>query len=104
MNEKTVESETFRCPTCGARQTPAAECRRCKCDLQLVVGLRDEADMLHGMYLRCLEAGEYHQALDCAIRRCQLAPDETARRLLAVAYLHLGRYQAALDILNQLGH
>ncbi|MFO7904723.1 MAG: tetratricopeptide repeat protein [Planctomycetota bacterium] len=98
MNRPDVESDSFRCPTCGAKQAPSTECRRCKCDLALVVSLRDSARDVHRTCLRHLQAGNYQEALECAFRRFQLAPDETARRLLAVAYLHLGQYRAALEV------
>ena len=32
--------DDFRCPTCGARQGLAETCRRCKCDLSLVVAVQ----------------------------------------------------------------
>lgn len=98
MIREDLESDSFRCPTCGAKQTPSMECRRCKCDLALVVSLRDSARAAHRAYLRHLQAGDYQQALDSAFRRFQLAPDDTARRLLVVAYLHLGHYRAAWEV------
>ncbi|MFW6171034.1 MAG: tetratricopeptide repeat protein [Planctomycetota bacterium] len=98
MNTPDLEPDSFRCPTCGAKQAPSSECRRCKCDLELVVGVYQSGRALHQAYLRYLRAGDYRQALDCALRRFQLAPDDTARRLLVVAYLHLGQYRAALDV------
>ncbi|MFW6169897.1 MAG: hypothetical protein ACODAD_05350 [Planctomycetota bacterium] len=98
MNRQNLDSEPFCCPTCGAKQAPSSECRRCKCDLTLVLSLRDCVRAAHRTYLRHLQAGEYQQALNCAFERFQLARDETARRLLVVAYLHLGQYRAALEV------
>lgn len=102
MNKHDMETPSFRCPTCGAEQAPSSQCRRCKCELGLVVHLRQQADSVHQSYLRHLRSGNYLQALDCAFWRLQLMPDETARRLLAVAYLRLGKYQAALEVSGEL--
>lgn len=100
MNENQLQTNSLRCPTCGAEQPPSAECRRCKCDLSLVVAVRQHAEALHRDCLMQLRAGQYRDALSAARRRFELAPDRTSRRLLAVAYLCLGKYQAALDLRN----
>ena len=101
MNANASPANSLCCPTCGAGQPPSVQCRRCKCDLSLVVAVRNRADALHRDCLRQLRAGEYHDALGRALGRYELSPDETSRRLLAVTYLCLGRYQAALDLREQ---
>jgi hypothetical protein len=98
VNANASPANSIRCPTCGAGQRPSVECRRCKCDLSLVVAVRNHADDVHSDCLRQLGAGEYRDALRSALVRYELSPDETSRRLLAVTYLCLGRYQAALDL------
>lgn len=100
MNANPSETNSLRCPTCGAQQPQSARCRRCKCDLSLVVALRQKAESLHRACLQQLRAGEFRDALRTALSRYELAPDGTSRRLLAVTYLCLGRYQAALDLRN----
>ncbi len=103
MNGDRVQSDVLRCPTCGAEQVSSAICRRCKCDLTLVVAARARAVGLHQACLRHWRAGEPQRALDCALGRYRLIPDETAHRLLAIAYLRLGHHQAALDVRGRLG-
>lgn len=98
MNADAPENDRFRCPTCGATQAVSAECRRCKCDLSLVLAVRRQARMLHDDCLRHLRAGAHRSALACAVRRQELSPDETSRRLLAMVYLCLGKFPAALEI------
>ncbi len=61
------------------------------------MSVRDQANALHQACLRRLRAGDHCAALDLAVRRLQLSPDETARRLVGIASLCLGRYQAAMD-------
>jgi len=93
-----TDLEPFRCPTCQAKQDASPECRRCKCDLTLVVAMRESAQAMHEACLRRLRSGDYRAALDCALRRHAITPDATSRRLLGVVYLLQGRYQAALDM------
>jgi hypothetical protein len=90
--------EPFHCPTCGARQAPAAECRRCKCDLRLVVAVRQQVDAAQQACLTHVRKGEGRQALRWALRRMRLSSDDTARQLLTAMLLRAGRYQAALDV------
>lgn len=90
--------ETFRCPTCNARQAPSSECRRCKCDLSLLLDALEHCERLAEQCLCALAAGDIHDAEQSALRRWELSPDETAARLLASTYLLQGRFQAALDI------
>jgi Flp pilus assembly protein TadD len=90
----------LRCPTCRARQEPAAECRRCRCDLSLVTAALGQQRALRAAYLEQLQAGRYAVAVHTARQLWELSPDETAARQLAVAYLLCGRYRAALDVYN----
>ena len=91
-------ADSMRCPTCGARQTPSAECRRCHCDLTLVVALRRQERELHVEVLRQLRDNCDEAALATARRLWALAADETAARLLAVCCLRSGRFQEAFDV------
>ena len=95
--------DSLRCPTCRARQTLSAECRRCKCDLTLMAAVLGRGRGLHAEVLVCLREGRYDDALRAARQRFELSPDETAARLLAVCYLRLDRFQAALDVYDSLG-
>ena len=96
MSGHPPEIESLCCPTCGARQAPSAECRRCRCDLALLLAVHGQARMVHRCCLRHFRAGAHPQAFRCALLRHQLAPDETSRRLLAVACLCLERYAEAI--------
>ncbi|MBW3542497.1 MAG: tetratricopeptide repeat protein [Planctomycetes bacterium] len=98
-----IEGEELRCPTCGARQPHAPECRRCRCDLSLLLPLLSARRALHAETLRQLHEGRPPRALAAARRLCALSKDADAARLLAVCYLLLGRFQAALDVLDTLG-
>ena len=88
----------MRCPTCGASQSASPECRRCKCDLEMVLAVRQQARALHRQYLVHLREGDVRAALAVAIRRHRLAPDPVSRRLLAVACLGLGRFADAAQL------
>ncbi len=90
--------ESFRCPTCNARQEPSPECRRCKCDLTLLLASLQRCQRLYDCCLRSLGDKDLDAAERLAIQRWELAPDQDAARLLAITYLLQGRYQAALDI------
>lgn len=89
--------DEIRCPTCGARQAPSAECRRCKCDLDLYVSALDERERWRFETLRRLRDAEYSEAVNAARRCWSLSPDEDAARLLAVASLLAGRFYDALE-------
>ncbi len=88
----------LRCPTCKAWQVPALQCRRCKCDLSLVVAVHDQKRRLHAAVLRHLAAGDYLRALATARARWDLAPDAEAARLLIASFLPLDRFQAAEEV------
>jgi len=93
-----MDASAFRCPTCGARQGLSAECRRCKCDLHLVVDVYRQAAALRESCLRHLRDGNWRDALEAAAERHALSPDGVSRRLLAVSHLRAGEYHAALDL------
>ena len=93
-----IDADSFRCPTCNARQVPSPECRRCKCDLSLLLAALQRCERLHEACLRGLAEGDVNAAEQAALRRWELSPDEDAARLLATTYLLQGRYQASLDI------
>ena len=92
------DEDVFRCPTCDARQPAlAAECRRCRCDLRLVLAIRRNARELHTNCLNSLACGHGTQALKFARRRYELCPDEISRRLVTVALLSLDRFAESVD-------
>jgi len=88
--------ERMRCPTCRAVQEPSPECRRCKCNLSLLIATLDHQRALHRAVLRELRERRYAAALELARRRWTLSPDATAARLLSVCHLVRGHFQAAL--------
>jgi len=106
MDEGPVSSDgekTLRCPTCGARQAPSAECRRCRCDLSLLLATIEHQRALHRRVLRDLRDGRFAEALRTARRRAEVSPDRDAARLLAVCHLFEGNFRAALDLAENQG-
>lgn len=99
----TDDESTLRCPTCGARQAPSAECRRCRCDLSLLLAALEHQRALHRRVLRDLRDGRFAEALRTARRRAELSPDRDAARLLAVCYLFEGHFRAALGLAENQG-
>lgn len=91
-----ADSNGFRCPTCGARQDLSPTCRRCKCDLSLVVAAHRRRQALRRQCL--LEIGRRRgpAARQAADELYRLAPDADSARLLAVAHLLCGDYVGAL--------
>jgi hypothetical protein len=88
----------IRCPTCTASQPPAAECRRCKCDLDLYLATLDNCRAWRRMMLRQLRVGRYDDALQAARHYATLSPDSDAIRWIAVIHLRSGRFAAALAL------
>ena len=101
MSAPLVEDVQIRCPTCGAAQPAAAECRRCKCDLGLYQSLLLERRRLKLVALRFLRDGAYAAAANVAERYRAVSPDQDGLRLAAVAYVLDGRYDAAFDVYNE---
>ncbi len=89
----------FRCPTCGARQELMETCRRCKCDLSLVVAVQQRRQMLRRQCLQRLAHQQNDAAVQAAAELHALAPDADSTRLLAVAHLASGDYAHALQML-----
>ena len=95
----TVPLDDFRCPTCGARQALAETCRRCKCDLSLVVAVQRRRHTLRRQCLQRLRKRQGWAAVQAAEELHALAPDADSTRLLAVAHLACGDYAQALKLL-----
>jgi hypothetical protein len=94
----TTSNEELRCPTCGARQPWVLACRRCKCDLSLVVAALRQRVAARRSCLSELSRGNLIEAQAAALRCWRIDPDEEAARLLSVAFLLEGRYRASLDV------
>ena len=87
----------MRCPTCGARQTWAETCRRCKCDLSL---LRAAAGAYEQHRRRCLEnllGAMFEKALAHAKSCHSLKPDAESFRLMALAQLGCRNWAGAWE-------
>lgn len=100
MSVISAGADSFQCPTCGARQAPASECRRCKSDLHLVIAVHHQKLVAERACLDQLRCGRYQRAFEWARRRMQLSPDEAARRILTVILLLQENYQAALAVVQ----
>ena len=94
-----AEVDDFRCPTCGARQELMETCRRCKCDLSLVVAVQQRRQTLRRQCLQRLAHQQNEAAVQAAEELHALAPDADSTRLLAVAHLACGDYAQALKLL-----
>ena len=92
--------DDFRCPTCGARQGLAETCRRCKCDLSLVVAVQRRRQTLRRQCLLRLRQQQGEAAVQAAEELHALAPDADSTRLLAVAHLACGDYAQALKMIG----
>ncbi|MCU0960651.1 MAG: hypothetical protein MUF48_11155 [Pirellulaceae bacterium] len=90
----------LRCPTCGAWQDISDVCRRCKCDLSLVVPLLRERQRLRQSCLAALHDGRYAQARSLALRCCTISRDADNLQLLALTELLTGQYAAALELMT----
>ncbi len=90
----------LQCPTCGARQGWADICRRCKCDLSLVVAAHRRRRQLRAQCLGWMRSHRLDAALRTASELHALAPDADSLRLLAVARLLHGSYAGALQTLG----
>jgi len=90
----------LRCPTCGARQGWADICRRCKCDLSLVVAAHRRRRQLRAQCLGWMRSHRPDAALRTASELHALAPDADSLRLLAVARLLHGSHADALQTLG----
>lgn len=91
----------LRCPTCGARQAWADVCRRCKCDLSLVVAAYRRRNELRTQCLAELRRHRPDAALRATGELHALAPDADSTRLLAIAHLLHGDYAAAVQMLGR---
>jgi hypothetical protein len=89
----------FRCPTCGARQALDDICRRCRCDLSLVVAIHRRRTLLRRQCLLCIRRQQPEAALLAAEQLHALAPDADSARLLGIAHLLDGDFTHALQTL-----
>lgn len=96
-----VALDDFRCPTCGARQVLADTCRRCKCDLSLVVAVQRRRRALRRQCLQRLGQQQTAAAVQAAEELYALAPDADSTRLLAVTQLASGDFPRALQTLGR---
>jgi hypothetical protein len=84
------------CPTCGAAQVPADECRRCQTDLRMVRAVRREYGELQRRTLAHLRNRRLRRARQSAEQCREISGEESSIRLLAVCQLLQGDFAAAL--------
>lgn len=95
MSDERTTAETVRCPTCRARQPWSDVCRRCQSDLRLLRAFARVYAHARRLCLARLEADDAPAAL-AAARRCQaLDPCPESRRLMALASLAAGDWDAS---------
>ena len=93
----------LHCPTCNASQDWSDVCRRCKCDLSLVVTLLRRRERLQDTCRRELLAGQYEEARHAALACRAISNDPDTIRLLAVSCLASGRTAAAVRVAQAYG-
>jgi hypothetical protein len=98
LNAMESAEETCTCPTCGARQVPAPECRRCKCDLGLLFRVLEQNAALRRQCLLRIRERRLIAATRLARRCCEMSATLANRRLLATCYLLQGDFHSALRI------
>lgn len=92
----------LECPTCRARQSVAnADCRRCKCDLRLVVGVIWDRERIKRDCLLALRDARQSEALALARRWASIDPSGEAVRWVVVARLLAGHIPAAVQALRR---
>lgn len=96
-----ADNKPIRCPTCGAHQPPAAECRRCKCDLQLYVASLQSCQWWRRQVLERLRDKRFDEALQAARHYATLSPDSDAARWIGVIQLLRGSFAQALSAGSQ---
>jgi hypothetical protein len=94
MSEAATEND-FTCPVCRAVQQRADACRRCRCDLRLVLRAEGAARDARRRLLLHLAAKRWPEALREARTFHALQPAADSRRLLAVCCLLAGDFSAA---------
>ena len=85
----------MRCPACKAENSQAAQCRRCKADLSLLLTVEQHHERALAAARRFLAAGETAAALAAAAEAERLRRDDESRRLLALARLLNGDFAGA---------
>jgi hypothetical protein len=96
MNRPT--QSTVRCPACRAEQEWAATCRRCKCDLGLLLAAAETSRRCRRRCLDALRAGRRREAYRLARHGHWLSPDADSEGLLAVCALLRGDWTNALAL------
>jgi hypothetical protein len=97
-DEPSSTAEELCCPTCGARQAWSDTCRRCKCDLSLVLQLRQHLRRLRRQCLSDLRDDRLAQALATARQCYGTSGEDEDARLLAVCHLLNGQFAEALAV------
>lgn len=96
--EDLSDSAQFRCPTCGARQAPSPECRRCKGDLRVYQAAWRHHLRWKVLALTHLRDGDTADAVDAARLYARDTGSPDAARLLAVTHLIAGQYGKAVGV------
>jgi hypothetical protein len=77
----------MRCPVCRAEVGEAAQCRRCRADLSLLVRLAEQRRRALQTACVYVSRGDYRRARAIAEGADTLHSDAESRRLLAVVHL-----------------
>jgi hypothetical protein len=88
-------SEPLTCPVCRATNERGPSCRRCKADLSLLFGLREQRQRVLSAAYHEAARGRWRRAIALAQGVEALRADPEVRQLLAVAHLMQGDYAGA---------
>jgi len=88
--------ENLVCPVCRAVQKPSETCRRCRCDLRLVLCVQGAARDARRQALLHLARHRWAEAFHAAQTFHAIQPGADSRRLLAVCCLLSGDFREAL--------
>lgn len=100
-SESTESKAKLRCPTCGAAQVWSDTCRRCRCDLSLLLEALRGVGRLRRACLAALGDGRYDEAVAAARRCCRLDSRPENRQLLAMAEFYRGRFATAVRLVQR---
>jgi hypothetical protein len=97
-----ADRSTLVCPTCRATQEWSPTCRRCKCDLSLLVLVADEYHESRSRCLQELRWGRHQAALDHARDCLRLDANRESKQLLAVCALLARDWPSAAAVARRL--
>lgn len=94
----------INCPVCRAAEQTGPQCRRCRADLSLLVGLETRRSELMARARHLVQQKDWHRAVDIVEEANSLRQDFESQQTLAVLAVLRHDYRRALAIHRQLRH